>query len=126
MSISTVRKSPAELGRLGEAMACDYVSKCLGWQVVDRNVRTRYGELDIVARTPIAYVFIEVRSRRGHRYGRPLETVDPHKLAKLMQQMLDYAARHQIAADVQLCLDVIGFTFDEDLLESVEHVRVLP
>lgn len=127
MCTSTASVPKLDLGSLGESCACSYLTKCLGWQVIDRNVRTRYGELDIVAlRHDGAYVFVEVRARSSHRFGNPLETVTQQKLARLMQQMDCYFATHHICQeDRQVALDVIGLTFAGDVLQSLEHVSVL-
>lgn len=54
-----------------------------GWTIVARNWRHRLGELDIIARDGDALVFVEVRSRRGVRFGTPEESVDARKRARL-------------------------------------------
>ena len=58
--------------RTGE-IAEDLVARRLaaaGWEIVERNARTRYGELDIVARDGSTLVFVEVKgARQGTRFG---------------------------------------------------------
>lgn len=74
---------PKELGTLGERYAAAWLER-QGWRILDRNWRSRYGELDIVAATPERVVaFVEVKTRRSLRCGPPQEAVDPRKRACL-------------------------------------------
>lgn len=67
------------LGQVGEDFACHELTK-RGWRILDRNWRSRYGELDIVALdTDDVLVFVEVKTRRGHAHGTPQEAVTLHK-----------------------------------------------
>ncbi|WP_455676209.1 YraN family protein [Pseudoscardovia suis] len=67
------------LGQVGEDFACHELTK-RGWHILDRNWRSRYGELDIVALdTDDVLVFVEVKTRRGHAHGTPQEAVTLHK-----------------------------------------------
>jgi putative endonuclease len=52
------------LGRLGERLAAEHLER-LGYTVIDRNYRTRFGELDLVATDDHVIVFCEVKTRRG-------------------------------------------------------------
>src|SRR5690348_2788143 len=67
------------------AIAEDFVARRLtaaGWEIVERNARTRHGELDIVARQGRTLVFIEVKgARQGTRFGpeRPILSIDFRK-----------------------------------------------
>lgn len=68
-------------GRLGERFACEHLSG-RGWRVLERNARTRFGEIDIVAATGSALVFVEVKAlRAGGRCGpeSPLGSIGPRK-----------------------------------------------
>lgn len=91
--------SSRELGELGERYAAAWlVSR--GWRVLDRNWRSRYGEIDIVAVCPERRLaFIEVKTRRTMRHGLPQEAVTAAKQANLrragVQWLVDPA--HRIA-----------------------------
>ncbi|MBF0440261.1 MAG: YraN family protein, partial [Magnetococcales bacterium] len=50
-----------------------------GYQILDRNVRFRGGELDVVAKQGEILVFCEVKARRGQGTGGPGEAIDPRK-----------------------------------------------
>ncbi|WAH35438.1 YraN family protein [Alicyclobacillus dauci] len=128
MSINMEIVAPASLGILGEETACVYLTRCLGWNVIERNVRTRYGEIDIVACTPREVVFVEVKSRRGTRFGSALEAVTSLKVARLTEQARLYVHRCPFDVDDRaICLDVIGLTYGQGcLLQSIDHVRLFP
>ena len=55
---------PHELGRKGEIIACEHL-RTKGFKIIFTNYYCRYGELDIVARDPSSWVFVEVKCRRS-------------------------------------------------------------
>jgi len=57
----------------------------LGWRVVARNPRTRYGEIDLVCHDGGGYVFVEVKTRRAGSFVSAVEAVGPQKLKKLQR-----------------------------------------
>jgi putative endonuclease len=76
-------------GAFGEDRAAEYLRR-RGFEILARNVRTAYGEIDIVARDGATVVFIEVKSRRS-RGG--LEAVDARKRKRLSRLALAFLAR---------------------------------
>ncbi len=52
-----------ELGRRGEALASDHLRR-LGFRTIARNVRTRHGEIDLIAFDGTTLVFAEVKTHR--------------------------------------------------------------
>jgi putative endonuclease len=80
----------AERGRKGEEEAAAYLARC-GYEIVARNYRCPWGEVDIIAREGGTLVFVEVRSRTSLAFGLPEESVDARKRARLRR-----AARHYL------------------------------
>jgi putative endonuclease len=81
------------IGDRGEKLALNYLSG-LGYGVVERNYRTRYGEIDLIARDAETLIFVEVKLRRSTAYGNPLESVTPRKqeqVRSIAEQYLDEA-----------------------------------
>jgi putative endonuclease len=70
------------LGRTGEDAAAA-LYKRLGCRIVERNFRTRSGEVDLIARNGSTVIFCEVKTRRTSRWGLPAEAVHPRKQARL-------------------------------------------
>src|SRR4051794_41762291 len=56
------------LGRAGEDLALAHLER-LGYELVARNHRTRWGEIDLVAHDGTALVFVEVKTRRASGSG---------------------------------------------------------
>jgi putative endonuclease len=80
-------------------------------EVLDRNVRTRHGEIDLVARDGEVVCFVEVRSRRDARYGSPDERVGPEKQDRLRRLAEAYLAKRQIDAPARF--DVAAVTWKD-------------
>lgn len=67
-----------------------------GLRIVARNARTRFGELDLVARDRRGYVFVEVKTRRVGSFVAAAEAVDSRKLARLRGLALAWLAAHGV------------------------------
>ena len=74
--------SPQDIGRIGERLARSHL-EAKGYSTVAANYRCRWGEVDLVARDGPAWVFVEVRTRRGDAYGAPEESLTPDKARRL-------------------------------------------
>ncbi|MGH2844174.1 MAG: YraN family protein [Solirubrobacteraceae bacterium] len=113
------------LGALGEQLASDHLTR-LGFRIVERNFRTRWGELDIIAATPGALIFCEVKTRIARAPGRdPLESVHPRKRLKVRRmaaQWLSERPDHPRAAELRF--DAVGVTLTSaGRLLALEHLE---
>jgi putative endonuclease len=118
------------LGARGEELAVRHL-EARGFEVVDRNYRTRYGELDVVARDARFLVFCEVKTRivrasdAAAALG-PLAAIGARK-----QRQVRAMAREWLAAGVldgprppQIRFDAIGISFDaRGRLLALEHLE---
>lgn len=80
-------------GKLGERLGEDYLKKH-GYQIIDRNVRSPFGEIDLIARQGDALVFIEIKTRRDDTFGLPEEAVDHHKMNQIIRLAGWYLAQY--------------------------------
>lgn len=71
------------LGAWGETLAADWLTE-QGLQVVARNVRTPYGELDVIARQKDLLIFVEVKTRSNTGYGMPETAITREKQKHLL------------------------------------------
>jgi putative endonuclease len=99
-----------------------------GWEILERNARTRYGELDIVARDGPALVFVEVKAgRAGSAFGpeRPVLAVDARKQRQVRKLAVAWMAeRRGVRPYTQIRFDAVGVTLDRaDRVVDVEHIR---
>ncbi|MBA2506174.1 MAG: YraN family protein [Thermoleophilaceae bacterium] len=77
----TTTDTRRELGALGEQLARRHFEQ-LGYELIEANFRTRFGELDIVARGEGCLVFCEVKTRVGSGLNGPANPLDAIGLAK--------------------------------------------
>lgn len=89
-STHRARRDPAS-GARAEAIAAAYLER-RGLQVVARNFRTRFGEIDIVARDGDSLVFVEVRLRQSAAFGGAAESITTAKRARLVAAAQGYLA----------------------------------
>jgi putative endonuclease len=114
-----------QLGRLGEQLATEHLIR-RGFEIVERNYRTRWGELDIVAYDGRTLAFCEVKTRRLTAPGRdPLESVHAvkrSKVRKMAGRWLIERTDRPYADNVRF--DAIGVTLDPaGRLVSLEHLE---
>jgi putative endonuclease len=98
------------LGKNGEDLACAELGR-LGYEIVARRHRTRYGEIDIIAREAGTTVFVEVKTRDGSGFGSGVEAVTPWKQQRIARMAIDYAARNGLL-DTPCRVDVVDVAID--------------
>ena len=84
-----------ELGRIGENIIADYITK-LGYKVVERNFACNQGEIDIVAKDKEELVFIEVKTRTDISYGEASEAVTDTKKRHLINTIKYYIYKQKL------------------------------
>jgi putative endonuclease len=89
-------KTRQELGRWGESLAADYLTEH-GFVITAHNVRTPYGEIDLIAQkssksseNEITTVFVEVKTRTTQSFGYPEEAITNRKRANLISAVEHY------------------------------------
>ena len=109
------------LGRLGEDLACRHLEG-EGFEIVERNWRTRDGEIDIVARQGDLIAFVEVKARRGDRFGEPEESVTPLKVRRIRRVAAQYLREAPASGEVRF--DIIGIRFGAgDTVSELRHTE---
>lgn len=114
-------------GRLAEDVVAHRLAAA-GWEVVERNARTRYGELDIVALNGRTLVFVEVKAgRAGATFGpeRPVLAVDFRKQRRVRKLATAWLAqRPALPPYTEIRFDAVGVTFDRTgtRVLDIEHI----
>jgi putative endonuclease len=116
--------------RIGRA-AEDFVAERLaanGWDLVERNARTRFGELDIVAVDGRALVFVEVKAgREGSVFGpeRPVLGVGPKKQRRIRRLATAWMMERRDAPHYgEIRFDAVGVSFDHGgRIVDMEHIK---
>jgi putative endonuclease len=99
-----------------------------GWEIVERNARTRHGELDIVAGDGRTLVFIEVKAiRQGTGFGpeRPILYVDRRKQLRVRRLATAWMAERQRTPPYdEIRFDAVGVILDgAGHAVDVEHIE---
>ena len=110
------------LGKWGEGVAGRFLQE-KGYRLLDTNYRCRWGEVDIVAQDGDELVFVEVRTRRGARYGTPEESVTGAKARRLVATAQDYLQQRGHEG-VEWRIDLIAIRLDSGRrLQEIAHHR---
>jgi putative endonuclease len=79
----------SETGKAGEnCVACWLEEK--GYEILERNFHSRYGEIDIIAKRGTYIAFVEVKTRAPNSLVSPLEAITPAKQRKLTATAMEY------------------------------------
>jgi putative endonuclease len=115
------------IGQLAEDLVCRRLGAD-GWEIVERNARTRYGELDIVALDRDTLVFVEVKAgREGSAFGpeRPIVSVGRRKQLRVRRLATALMAeRPDLPRYSEIRFDAIGVTYDRTgRVADFEHIE---
>lgn len=104
MNVAAAHKR--ELGRWGELVALGFLLKHR-FDVIARNYRTYYGEIDLVAYEGDVLVFVEVKTRTSGQVAAPEEAVDHHKQRQIRNLARQFV-RHYGLGHIAIRFDVIA------------------
>jgi putative endonuclease len=112
--------SNQSLGKEGERAAERFLAE-QGYKILGRNFRTRFGEIDIVARDGDCLVFAEVKTRRGDAFGLPEEAVTAAKQRHLIAAAQIYLGQKKMPHALWR-IDVLALTKNNDAFE-IRHLK---
>lgn len=107
-----------KVGAKYEEIACTYLEK-QGYKILERNLTTPHGEIDIIAQKERELVFCECKFRSSQKYGDPLEAVDRKKQRHISKSAAYYYTYHGYGDEVACRFDVIAIYEDG----SMEHAE---
>ena len=100
------KSSNQSTGKVGERLSEAYLKK-QGYEIVARNVRSPFGEIDLVAKHKKTLVFVEVKTRRGTDFGLPEEAVTERKKVRL-GRLASWYLTHYPGSDFPVRFDVLA------------------
>lgn len=123
-------QSPKDLGRWGEDLAADYLLG-KGYTIIARNVRTPYGEIDLIVQqisqaepephnSQGVTVFVEVKTRSSKNFGYPEESVTARKQENLISSAQHYLQEY-VKQEVDWRVDVIAIERYRDQPPIIHH-----
>ena len=107
------------LGKDGEDIAAAFLKK-KGFRIIEKNYRTVFGEIDIIAQDRGVIVFVEVKTRSDIKFGYPFEAVNPKKRAKIRKVALCYLKKQKNESPARF--DVLSITRDRGETR-IEHIQ---
>ena len=105
------------LGKSGEDLAESFL-RHNDYKILGRNIRFKFGEIDILAKDGDDIVLVEVKTKTSDEFGEPIEEVDYFKKKKLYQLA---RALNQKYPDKNIRIDVIGIKSGPTT--EIEHVE---
>lgn len=111
--------SNIQKGRIGEQIAIRYLQSN-NVDIISTNYRTRFGEIDIIAKYQDILLFIEVKSRSSRKYGLACEAVDIRKMRKIISVAKYYLLINNIK-NAEIRFDVIEIYFNEEKINYIKN-----
>ncbi|MFL5618894.1 MAG: YraN family protein [Gemmatimonadaceae bacterium] len=115
--MSAARQS---FGELGERIAERWLRE-RGWRVVQRRFRSGHRDIDLVVERDGVVAFVEVKARRGDRFGGPVEAVNWRKQKELGRSARVWVSRHGRSDDAYR-FDVVGVLVEGQRVR-IRHVE---
>lgn len=109
-----------ELGAYGEQLASEFLED-LGFEIVDRNYRCKFGEIDIVARDDDTIVIVEVKTRSNVTFGLPVESVTNRKVQTLRRLAAHWMSEARLPVNA-VRIDVISVVMSADGEADIERI----
>jgi putative endonuclease len=110
-------KHNQRIGKWGEDAVAAYLTE-RGYEIIARNARTPYGEIDIIAKQADVIIFIEVKTRTSNKMGLPEESVNLRKQAHMLACAEHYAVENEID---HWQIDVISVEGKVGLVPRITH-----
>lgn len=107
-----------ERGRQGEEIAADYLQQ-KGYQILDRNWRSRHREIDLIVFKDGLLIFVEVKCRSPRFWSEPWESVGRTKQQRLIKAAHAYVMHRHLSWEVRF--DVISVVLRDPV--EVEHIE---
>jgi len=108
-------------GQTFELKACHYLQQ-RGLKLLQRNYRSRYGEIDLIMQEADSLVFIEVRYRRSNRFGSGAESVNQHKQDRLIATAAHYLQNQRCSMTHASRFDVISIGPQQGIDQGAEEI----
>ncbi len=110
----------AALGCWAEQQAAQLLVK-QGWQVLQRNYHSRYGEIDLIANRDTELLMVEVKARSMGSYAMATEVVSRSKQQRLLKTAMVFLQEYPELNDYAIRFDVICFDFTEKIAKTVQQ-----
>ena len=110
-----------KLGNFGEDIALKYLTFS-GYQLLERNFRSIYGEIDLILKNKDTLVFVEVKTVTRDAGYEPIEQMTPRKLSHIKNTINGYLSFRHIPPKQAYRLDFVGIIIDKNgIVHKIDH-----
>ena len=110
------------IGQFGEQLAEDFLSR-RGYRILERNLKTSFKELDLIAEQDGILVFVEVKTRTSYNFGGAEQAMTKKKIINLKQAALYYLNRNKIKYRT-LRFDFLAVDYNQlDKTAKIKHYQ---
>ncbi len=115
-----------ELGKYCEKRAVRFLKKN-GYKILERNYRSRFGEIDAIAKEGNSLVFVEIKSRSSPLFGPPYLRITKKKKEHIIKSALSYLKRYGLV-DTECRIDIVSISLDNESqpIELMKNAFGLP
>lgn len=92
-----------------------------GFEIVQQNYHSRYGEIDLIARLKDELIFVEVKARQPTQHGQAVEVITAAKQVKIVKTALKFIQEHVEVNTLYYRFDVICFDFHQQIAKNLQH-----
>ncbi len=107
-------------GDWGEELAASYLKEH-GFTILERQFRSRFGEIDIIAYKENTFHFVEVKTRSNRQFGGPFEAINHNKMNHIMKTAQYYLLINN-HPEYEISIDAFGISGEE--VSFIENVRI--
>ena len=108
------------IGKFGEDEALKFLKK-KKYEFVDRNVHSRFGEIDLIVKNKKYIVFVEVKSQKQNPFVSGGEKINSAKMHKFKNTVLLYLQQNE--TELQPRIDVVEAYFDDNMKFEFNHIE---
>lgn len=108
-------KNTTAIGKRAENLAVQFL-KQQGYEIIERNYRNRFCEIDIIAKNHNFISFVEVKFRNSKAYGGGLGAINPDKQRRLQRSAEYWLSQNQQFSDLQPKVDIISIDGDNQIM----------
>lgn len=110
-----------ELGKLGEKIAINYF-KNKGYKIIEKNFRTRFGEIDIICEKDNSIIFIEVRTKKYSNMLSPEESITKRKIENYKKLALEYLSKSKRKFR-EIKFEFLGIKFKSEEIFELNNIE---
>lgn len=112
-----------QTGRFAENLAAKAL-RDKGYQILEHNFANRFGEIDIIAKDKGTLVFIEVKAKKGERFGAPEDMISRGKLKKIQKMASVYLNGRKLLCRIDVVAIVLSPTNEIIRFSHYENVYI--